>query len=370
VTIDSPRGAESVPTYQPGARDRVARWYRDQWGYRVNNEATLKHADDALEAVQPEVERLTAEVERLQQELGTIRGELADFAQESVPSHVPTLQAVRWLIAEHDEQVKHNEEIGKENRALCNERDEWKRAAEAETQGRQVEVSRLREQLATLTARHEATLRTESFEIDDIVCWRGDRWFEGRIVCETAEEDKILDTEVWDLEVTDPGTMYVGVDMTGRPVHVSPDCLVLVERPTPVSEPAPASSQRFDNPSARVSAVEGKPHDGGLLVEWEPLRASASSEASPVGVCTAEHPEFGRCFIDASEHTSPGGQDYHESEEGSWPCESTDSSPPSGGDSDATPRQFDPHFKFDCPDMRWCSLHGSEAVSSPGQEEK
>jgi chromosome segregation ATPase len=64
------------------------------------------------------------ELERLRQELGTIRGELADFAQESVPSHVPTLQAVRWLIAEHDGQVKHNEEIGEENRALCDERDQ------------------------------------------------------------------------------------------------------------------------------------------------------------------------------------------------------------------------------------------------------
>jgi hypothetical protein len=38
-------------------------------------------------------------------------------------------------------------------------------------------------------------------------------------------------------------------------------------------------------------------------------------------VCTATHPEFGRCFIDADDHTAPGGQDYHESEEGSWPFE-------------------------------------------------
>lgn len=65
MTIDSPKDPVRMAAYQPGARDRVARWYRDQWGYRVNSEATLKHADDALEAVRPEVERLTAENQRL-----------------------------------------------------------------------------------------------------------------------------------------------------------------------------------------------------------------------------------------------------------------------------------------------------------------
>jgi len=40
-------------------------------------------------------------------------------------------------------------------------------------------------------------------------------------------------------------------------------------------------------------------------------------EVEPLPVCMAEHPEFGRCFIDGDrEH---GGQDYHESECGSWP---------------------------------------------------
>lgn len=54
---------DSDGPYQPGARDRVARWYRDQWGYRVNNETTLRHADDALQAVRPELERLSGLVQ-------------------------------------------------------------------------------------------------------------------------------------------------------------------------------------------------------------------------------------------------------------------------------------------------------------------
>jgi hypothetical protein len=149
-------------------------------------------------------------------ELEAIRLAVAEFGQESIPSHVSTLQAVGWLINEHREQVRHNDELGEENRALADERD-------------------------ALHAQLEATLRTSEFQIGDVVCWRGDRWFEGRIVCETAPEDKYLDTEVWDLEVTDPGTMYAGVDMTGRPVHVSEEALVLVRRDTAGPSPKAAS---------------------------------------------------------------------------------------------------------------------------------
>lgn len=37
-------------------------------------------------------------------------------------------------------------------------------------------------------------------------------------------------------------------------------------------------------------------------------------------VCAAEHPEYGRCFIDAEHANEPGGQGYHENENGSWPA--------------------------------------------------
>jgi hypothetical protein len=56
-------------------------------------------------------------------ELEAIRLAIAEFGQESIPSHVSTLQAVGWLINEHREQVAHNEEVGEENRALADERD-------------------------------------------------------------------------------------------------------------------------------------------------------------------------------------------------------------------------------------------------------
>lgn len=71
---------------------------------------------------------------------------------------------------------------------------------------------------------------TTDFQIGDIVRWSDIRWFEGRITGRTAEEDEGLGTEQWDLEVTDPGTMYADVDMTGIPVHVSEELLVLVRR--------------------------------------------------------------------------------------------------------------------------------------------
>jgi hypothetical protein len=56
-------------------------------------------------------------------ELEAIRLAVADFGEESIPSHVSTLQAVGWLINEHREQVRHNEELGVEHTAVVNERD-------------------------------------------------------------------------------------------------------------------------------------------------------------------------------------------------------------------------------------------------------
>jgi hypothetical protein len=104
----------------------------------------LRFADVVMAVVTPELERRDAEASRYKAahestqrglvrmevqrdeartELETIRGELADFAQESVPSHVSTLQAVQWLIGEHREQLEHNEELCDDSRALADERD-------------------------------------------------------------------------------------------------------------------------------------------------------------------------------------------------------------------------------------------------------
>lgn len=100
------------------------RQYAEQTGELKTDRDRYKAAH---ESTQQGLIRMEVQRDEAHTELGTIRGELADFAQESVPSHVSTLQAVRWLIAEHDEQVKHNEEVseevGEENRALCDERD-------------------------------------------------------------------------------------------------------------------------------------------------------------------------------------------------------------------------------------------------------
>lgn len=223
MTNDSPKGAEGGQSYEPGARDRVARWYRDRWGYKVNNETTLKHADDAMEAVWPEVERLRAEYDQAVEDWGR--------NDEQVLADSGKLAAELDLCRERDALTRKALQVDGDGplqfAALIVRQQRDKAVAE---------VSRLREQLAAQTLQYNATLRTAEFQIDDIVCWRGDRWFEGRIVRETAEEDKILDTEQWDLEVTNPGTMYDGVDMTGRPVHMSQDCLVLVQRPSATNE--------------------------------------------------------------------------------------------------------------------------------------
>lgn len=113
-----------------------------------------------------------------------------------------------------------------------------------------------------LRAQLEATLRTGDYQIGDIVCWRGDRWFEGRIKCKTAPEDMMLDTEVWDLEVTDPGTMYADVDMTGRPVHVSEDALALVRRdkaaPSPKATSEASQEVSLDDLSGPVCGKTSK----------------------------------------------------------------------------------------------------------------
>jgi hypothetical protein len=106
----------------------------------------------------------------------------------------------------------------------------------------------LRDEVLRLRARLETTLRVSEFQVGDIVCWRGDRWFEGRIVGETAPEHKYLDTEVWDLEVTNPGTRYADVDMTGRPVHVSEEALVLVRRDGAMSTTSPSAASTKESP--------------------------------------------------------------------------------------------------------------------------
>lgn len=72
---------------------------------------------------------------------------------------------------------------------------------------------------------------TERFRVGDTVRWQDERWFEGRITGRTAEEDEGLGTEWWDLQVTNPGTMYADVDMADVPVHVSEELLTLVSRP-------------------------------------------------------------------------------------------------------------------------------------------
>lgn len=128
---------------------------------------------------------------------------------------------------------------------------------------RRADFLKLQAELDDLHAQLEATLRTSDYQIGDIVCWRGDRWFEGRIMHKTAPEDMMLDTEVWDLEVTDPGTMFAGVNMTGRPVHVSEDALVLVRRDKPDPSPEASSAASPLIHSVTLSS------DTGVMGEWQ-----------------------------------------------------------------------------------------------------
>jgi hypothetical protein len=97
-----------------------------------------------------------------------------------------------------------------------------------------------------------------------------------------------------------------------------------------------APPYRFDNPSARVSAVEGKPCDTGPLVEYEsfpaepgPSRDSATSEASkeaqkvPVQIGTHSAPNTD--LVEVAEHLRVGSA----------------STPPAAGEADTTPRQWE-----------------------------
>lgn len=167
---------------------------------------------------------------------------LAWLHAESVWHHGQTLEDYQ----RNDERMlAENQRLADENALLRGELDKVSGGWEARVASRQALIA----ERDVLRAQLEATLRMTDFQIGDIVCWRGDRWFEGRIVCETAPEHKYLDTEVWDLEVTDPGTRYVGVDMTGRLVHVSEEALVLVRRDDAVSTDSPSAASTKESPS-------------------------------------------------------------------------------------------------------------------------
>lgn len=68
------------------------------------------------------------------------------------------------------------------------------------------------------------------FRVGDPVRWNGRTgWFEGRIVGETAKENR-MHLEVWDVEVTDLGTFYEGKDyQLGKVVHLPQGRLTLLE---------------------------------------------------------------------------------------------------------------------------------------------
>lgn len=162
MTPECPKGPEREARPEESLRDRLAQIISFQWGFDEKQfgatNADRIAAAVARVVVEPELERLTAEVERLRDEITIVRGVLSDGQDERIPSNVSTVQAARWLLSEHEEQVKHNEELGEESRALCDERDQL-----------QAEVSRLREQLAAQTEQVERTRRAERRSIASVL---------------------------------------------------------------------------------------------------------------------------------------------------------------------------------------------------------
>jgi hypothetical protein len=101
--------------------------------------AELDRYKAAHESTQRGLIRMEVQRDEARTEAEAIRGALREVGEDTVPPNVTTLAAVQWLIGEHQALAAQNEELGAEASALANERDEWKRAAEAEAQGRQSE---------------------------------------------------------------------------------------------------------------------------------------------------------------------------------------------------------------------------------------
>jgi hypothetical protein len=123
VTADSPKGPEREA--RPELSGRIRKALDDAYeGIDPENFLRSAPATDAVMAiVGPEVERLTAEVEqqnrwyrqmgserdekqmeieRLRRRIGAIRGALIEAVWESLPPSVSTLRAVQWLVSEYE----------------------------------------------------------------------------------------------------------------------------------------------------------------------------------------------------------------------------------------------------------------------------
>jgi hypothetical protein len=86
---------------------------------------------------------------------------------------------------------------------------------------------------ATLAGYGMPEVARAPFRVGDLVRWNAEAhpWFEGRIVGETAPEERFAGNEKWNLEVTHPGSMYADKpEQLGRVVHVTEERLTLVAR--------------------------------------------------------------------------------------------------------------------------------------------
>lgn len=87
------------------------------------------------------------ELEALRLERAEVRGLVAEAGEETLGPEVATQQAVFWLVDEYKKLLQHNEELGEENGALANERDEVQASRQdwaAEAMRLDVELEQLR----------------------------------------------------------------------------------------------------------------------------------------------------------------------------------------------------------------------------------
>jgi chorismate mutase len=267
----------AAPPVEGSVRDRLAEAiYSAEWGARgerehpwseirgIDRDEYLAQADAAYAVVWSELERLTAEIERL-------RSEYAQAVED-------------W--GRNDEQVL------------------------ADSQRLAEEVARLRAQLADAT-------RTVDAE-------RVALWLFRAKTARLKPEDAAYARRVWDdiIDQVDQDAwlryaeaMLADLGLSASAPETAPDTpprhvVTVTRKLTCWVAQCDTCPQSWSGTQAEAEVWKDQ-HEADTLVP----------QLQRPQVCTATHPEFGRCFIDADDHTAPGGQDYHESEEGSWPFE-------------------------------------------------
>jgi hypothetical protein len=285
------------PTSADGLRAKLIREFDghpSEWvspnefgGYDVDNASA---ADIALAVVDPELARHRDEVERLHLELQGyqvgdpyeqghehgVQAALARLSGDNTPADAATA-SLRELAADFRQRAEQTVTAYDEDEAP---EDECDSPAECHASARYLTWKLAARALEKLIS---------SFEVGDLVRWRGDTGhFDGRITAATSVDDRMY-REKWDVTVTDLGSFYADEPARlGKIVHVEEDRLLLMSGAvaTPADTRAGSNETAHNIPPFVTPAV--------------------SSENAPVKPCGASEGGMG---VDC--HLIPGHDGWH-----------------------------------------------------------